>query len=266
MTLANPVGLYIDSFEHSHFVTNDGGSVSDLWRVERSSADGRYVVRASFTVPSSLLGKIKHEASGRKLEYGSQLAESIWIAAYLTVADRAEGAKPASEPSQPIYSYIEGRQIKPVPTAQSLVDAELRREPFGAYLASTANPAITLKDLIATWEDHTWAAFAADEGIGFYKDQVRVRMVLIWIPGFAVKPRGNTSSKMGDVEKLKESAFTRATVMVVALPPFDDKENIHSEKSILQMASFDPQLGWFNFYDVSTDRPVYIPAVVLVPN
>ncbi|PMD51447.1 uncharacterized protein K444DRAFT_232276 [Hyaloscypha bicolor E] len=257
VTVSNPVGLYIDSFEDSDFKTVDGDSVSSFWNVERKSQDGRYVVRAKFTVPTGLLGKILHAHTKQRLKHGSQLAESIWIAAYVTIADstiHSETPCPAAA-SHPIYSFIEGRQIKPTEVPRATINNELRLELFGAYLASTEKPAIILRDLIATFEDYTWAAFAADEGIGFYSEVVRVRMVLIWIPGSSAKPRsGNTSSKMGDAQLLKRDAFVRPTVMVVALPPFDNKTNIHSENSILQVASYDPRLGWFNFYDKTGDR------------
>ena len=77
-------------------------------------------------------------------------------------------------------------------------------------------------------------------------------MVLIYIPGFIARAANvKTKSKMADPKALVEAAFTRPTVTVVVLPPFDDQSNIHSERSILQIASYSPSLGWFNFYDVS---------------
>lgn len=269
VTVSNPVGLYIHSFEDSEFKTESGNSVSGFWKVERVSRDGHYAVRAKFTVPGDLLGKIVNARSRRTLEYGSQLAESIWIAVHVEIAEAIsipQNPGPGSA-SCSIYSFIEGRQIKPTIVAQDIVDKELRCEAFGAYLASTKKPAITLKDLIATFEDYTWTAYAADEGIGFHNEDVRVRIVLIWIPGLVARPTKsrNTSRKMGDVKTLKDNAFKRQTVMVVMVPPFNDKTNTHSEKSILQIASFDPGLGSFNFYDVSL-LPLTIRVQVTLPN
>ena len=51
VTLADPVGLYIDSFKPANFTTPDGADVKDFWRLTRGSPD--YGLRAEFEVPAS---------------------------------------------------------------------------------------------------------------------------------------------------------------------------------------------------------------------
>ena len=165
--MTNPVGLYIDSFEHDNFETDKGEDISSMWTTERHSIDGQYVVRAKFEIPSNCLGKIKNKTTGRYLKHGSQLAESIWISANYTVSQPVSVTESVKSETQPIFAFIEGRHIKPTKISPDVVDSELRLEPFGDYLAKAKNPARNLKELIATFEDFSWVAYAADEGIGF---------------------------------------------------------------------------------------------------
>jgi hypothetical protein len=56
---------------------------------------------------------------------------------------------------------------------------------------------------------------------------------------------------MADGRKMVDKAFKdEPTFAVVVVPPSDDPNNMNSDRSILQVASYSPSLGWFNFYDV----------------
>lgn len=125
-----------------------------MWSYERGSSDRKYCVRAKFTVPGKCLGKLK-DSRGASIKYGSQIAQHVWISLYLAVADAKEDGETTDAPES-IYTFIEGRHIKPIKVPVTLINTELRNEWFGAYLAKTKDPALTLKDLIATLRDYTW--------------------------------------------------------------------------------------------------------------
>ncbi|KAG0137526.1 hypothetical protein HOY82DRAFT_497163 [Tuber indicum] len=87
ITLADPVGLYIDSFDGSQFEAPDEEDVQKFWKFTRGTpADpsrGRpaHWVRAVFEVPESYgynVSAIK-DANGNKITWGSQLADAIQI-------------------------------------------------------------------------------------------------------------------------------------------------------------------------------------------
>ena len=251
VTITNPIGPYIHSFEDERIAYPDGRKAENMWRFERGSRD--YKVRAKFTIPDKWVGKLVEAGVNRKIKYGSQIAQHVWIAADVAVA-HSNLLSNAPQGPQTIMSFIEGRHIKPIPLRTTFVDSELRNEPFGKYLAATPNPARTLKDLIATFRDYTWAAYAADEGIGYRfttrRKNVRVRLVIICTPDHPARPSKQKASKVASGESLMEHAFKVPTIAVVVVPPGSDPNNVHSEKSILQVASFNPEVGWFNFYDV----------------
>jgi hypothetical protein len=255
IALANPVGLYIHSIESDKFRVAGGSEPlnwSQVWTVERGADRA---VRAKFKVPKKLVGRIR--VNGRKLEYGSQIAQYLWVAVHAVVTD---ALRPQVTALQPIYSFIEGRHIKPVKLADDVV-SELQSEPFGDYLATTEykDRAITLDKLLGTFDAHTWVSYAADEGIGFTfntpRDKVRVRLVILCTPGYASPPRDRRASKMADITRFKQRAFKVPTLAVVAVPPSDNPNDYNSSRSILQIASFNPDVGWFNFYDVSPPPP-----------
>lgn len=248
------MGLYIDSFEKEKIKANRD---INMWKIERKSADDKYVLRATFEIPEDLVGKLKDD-KGNKIYYGSHIAQYVWITVFVEVADGHEHATSPdnySSPIRPIFTYIEGRHIKPTKLPTEIVSRDLRREPFGNYLATTevSKRAITLDALLATLKDHTWIAYAADEGIGCVfktpRTEVRVRLVVVCTPGYQAKR--TDSSKMADGRKMVDKAFKdEPTFAVVVVPPSDDPNNMNSDRSILQVASYSPSLGWFNFYDV----------------
>ncbi|KAK2733888.1 hypothetical protein FQN57_001938, partial [Myotisia sp. PD_48] len=245
VTIANPVGIYIDEFEINKIKAPRGFDVKSMWRIERGSANRG--VRATFTIPDGCLGEVM--ADNRIVEYGSHIANLVWIAVKYNSTDKIPNSTDNST-LQPLFTYIEGRHIKPTAVPPEQVKSELQGDPFGEYLAKTQNPAITLKDLISTLPDYTWVAFAADEGIGinFERTDVRVRVVIVCVPDHPVKTE-NPDSKMGEAIALAEVAFQKPTYTIVAVAPFDDPNNIHSDRSILQVASYNLSRGWFNFYD-----------------
>ena len=231
-----------------------------MWTFERGSKDRKFWVRAKFTVPERCLGRLKE--GGRKITYGSQIAQHIWIAVNIDAASKETAFRTKVVP-ETILTYIEGRHIKPIPVPLSQVNGELRKEPFGQYLATTANRAHTLTELITTsLPDYTWLAFAADEGIGikFIKERTkaRVRLVIICTPRSPTRAP-NSSSKMAVPETLVNQVFVKPTLTIVAVAPSDDPTNIDSTRSILQVASYDEGLGWFNFYDVSVQSTIRLP-------
>ncbi|RPA91403.1 hypothetical protein L873DRAFT_1714422 [Choiromyces venosus 120613-1] len=87
LTIADPVGLYIDSFDGSQFEAPDEEDVQKFWTFTRGTAAdpnrGRpaHWVRAVFEVPKSYgynVSAIK-DANGNKILWGSQLADAIQI-------------------------------------------------------------------------------------------------------------------------------------------------------------------------------------------
>jgi hypothetical protein len=254
VTVSKPVGIYIHSLEYDKISAPEGHDVRKMWSIVRGSQDKKFCVRATFTVPEECLGEL--EESGRPIEFGSQIAQYIWVAVHLEVADKKTVSRNTAI-SETILTYIEGRHVKPIPMPPSQITSELQMEPFGQYLASTPleKRARTLKELIAaTLPNGTWVAFAADEGIGIKfkppRDKVRVRLVIVGTPN-SVATASDTQSKMADPDKLENKVFKEPTLTIVAVPPSDDPNNLNSDRSILQVASFAPSLGLFHFYDVS---------------
>jgi len=250
ITITNPLGPYIDTFEDGKIRSgNVQLKAKDVWQVRRSGDDD-HVVRATFTVPRRFIGKLQ-DHRGNKIRFGSQIAQYVWIEAQVAVAD--SGPPPGAEVAPPqLLSYIEGREVKPTPLDPEFINDTLRKEPFGRYLATTQEPARTLKGLIARMPNYTWIAYAADEGIGHEtlppRKEVRVRLVIICTPDNPTR-RPTNGSLMADPASMEKVAFKKPTYAVVAVSPKNDLNNVHSENSILQVASFSPENGFFNFYD-----------------
>ncbi|PWW73299.1 hypothetical protein C7212DRAFT_300217 [Tuber magnatum] len=87
ITLADPVGLYLESFDGSQFVAPDDEDVQKFWKFTRGTpADPTrnrpaHWVRAVFEVPKSYgynVSAIK-DGKGNKVMWGSQLADAIQI-------------------------------------------------------------------------------------------------------------------------------------------------------------------------------------------
>jgi hypothetical protein len=78
VTLANPIGLYIAGLSVDGWNTPDGSSALDYWRITRGTKEK--ALRAVYEVPLGkgfTVGDI--EISGKKIEFGSQIADFITI-------------------------------------------------------------------------------------------------------------------------------------------------------------------------------------------
>jgi len=78
ITLANPIGLYIDRLDTAGWKTPDGTDALEFWRLTRG-AEG-HTVRAVFEVPAAkgyTVGDV--EINGARIEFGSQIAEHLFI-------------------------------------------------------------------------------------------------------------------------------------------------------------------------------------------
>lgn len=76
ITLANPVGLYIDSLETTGWVTPNGKPAAQFWSIIRGTPG--MVVHATFEVPAAegyLVSDIK--IGGIPIQFGGQIAENI---------------------------------------------------------------------------------------------------------------------------------------------------------------------------------------------
>ena len=87
LTLADPVGLYLESFDGSQFVAPDDEDVQKFWKFTRGTPEDpslsrpAHWVRAVFEVPESYgynVSAIK-DSNGNKINWGSQLADAIQI-------------------------------------------------------------------------------------------------------------------------------------------------------------------------------------------
>ena len=85
ITLQNPVGLYITSFDSSGFKKPDGSDVGDYWKVVRgkkaaAADEAASVLHLVYEVPAGegfVVGDIT--IGGRKIEFGGQIAEFIHV-------------------------------------------------------------------------------------------------------------------------------------------------------------------------------------------
>jgi hypothetical protein len=87
LTLANPVGLYIQRFDSSRVADKDGNAIPDWWKIIRGK-DGR-VLRAEFGPPeTSQLTLDDVRVSSDPLTSGGQLAELITMVIYARAESR----------------------------------------------------------------------------------------------------------------------------------------------------------------------------------
>ena len=78
LTLADPLGLYLDGLQSGGIVTPDADDAADFWIAERGSAG--LVVRASLEVPPDrdfVLGDCT--IGGRPLQFGAQVADKVRV-------------------------------------------------------------------------------------------------------------------------------------------------------------------------------------------
>lgn len=88
VTLATPLGLYLDRLQSASFRTPDGTDPATFWTPIRG-AEG-HVVRARFEVPSELEYVLADvTVDGRPLEFGTQVADKVRIRIDALVTDSA---------------------------------------------------------------------------------------------------------------------------------------------------------------------------------
>lgn len=78
VTLANPMGLYLDGLQSAGFEAPDGTNPADFWQIQRGTAD--HAVRAHFSVPQDRgysLGDLT--IHGRPVAFGTQVAEHVRV-------------------------------------------------------------------------------------------------------------------------------------------------------------------------------------------
>jgi hypothetical protein len=89
-----------------------------------------------------------------------------------------------------------------------------------------------------------------------------VRLVIFVTPDNPTgPPEGWRHSQMADIRTFKDNVFRKPSLAIVIVPPSDDANNYNSKRSILQIATFAPSLGWFNWYDFSFPSTVANPAM-----
>lgn len=88
VTLASPLGLYLDRLQSPAFRTPDGTDPATFWTPIRG-AEG-HVVRAQFKVPDELgYALADMTVDGRPLEFGAQVADHVRVRLDALVADSA---------------------------------------------------------------------------------------------------------------------------------------------------------------------------------
>lgn len=78
VTLADPLGLYLDGLQSAGLRAPDGADAADFWTVERGQPG--HVVRARFEVPSDRGYTLADlTVGGRPLAFGAQVAEKVRV-------------------------------------------------------------------------------------------------------------------------------------------------------------------------------------------
>lgn len=95
ISLANPLGLYIDGLLIGGMETPDGEDPAAFWTIERG--DAAHALRASYAVPEERdyrVGDIT--ADGRRIVFGAQLADrvAVRLTALIRPADHRPGRQP----------------------------------------------------------------------------------------------------------------------------------------------------------------------------
>ena len=102
-TLTDPIGLYIQQPDFSSFETPDGTDAETFWTVVRGSAPDK-ILHARYAVPSSKGYTVSDiTIGGKKIQYGSQIAQTFQMALNATVqaASQAEATLPCVDSKPP---------------------------------------------------------------------------------------------------------------------------------------------------------------------
>lgn len=97
VTLANPLGLYLDGLQSAGMVTPDGADAADFWTVERGTTET--AVRARFEVPSTRRPSYRVAdifIGGVPIEFGAQVADKVRVR--LTALAAPSDQKPQPQP------------------------------------------------------------------------------------------------------------------------------------------------------------------------
>lgn len=98
VTLADPVGLYLDGIATTGMKTPDDADPADFWIVERGTEE--HTLRARFEVPDDLdydVGDIT--LNGRPINFGAQLADRVTVR--ITGVVKPGNHRPDSQPCEP---------------------------------------------------------------------------------------------------------------------------------------------------------------------
>lgn len=98
LSLADPIGLHISSFDAQGLVFPPGAGLDDSWHLDRGT--DKKTVRARFEVPSELGSVSDVTINGAPIEHGAQLADRVEIG--ITTIAHSPGTH--SPPSQPCVS------------------------------------------------------------------------------------------------------------------------------------------------------------------
>lgn len=78
ISLADPVGLYLDGLQSGGMITPDGADANDFWIVERGTDE--FAVRARFAVPAERgYGVQDIVVNGRPIAFGAQIADKVRV-------------------------------------------------------------------------------------------------------------------------------------------------------------------------------------------
>lgn len=79
VSVADPVGLYIDEFLSAGLQTPDGGDAAEFWTLA-DRGDGEHTMRATFAVPPERGYSVSDiTSSGKPLRFGGQLADRVRV-------------------------------------------------------------------------------------------------------------------------------------------------------------------------------------------
>ena len=251
----NPVGMYLDDFNDENFIMpKDKGKnikVNDWYRFERSVDGGP--MRLIFEVPKEhnfVIGDIKSRSRNALIKHGSELARFISVKLILLYVKNGNNRQDP-EPSIPggdegsIWGYVMGRDAE-----RHILDKEFVSKNLTDYMGKHlqqhgSTKYLTTRSFIESLPNGTWMPFVAYDALGVsdkVDHGVGPRVLFVCTPeAEKAKKKGGS---VGDPAIITRAAFDTPTILITCSANFD------SETEFLQLASFDPGLGWYNFYHV----------------